>query len=308
MSAPVPQWKRPLCWCPGRRAGPTCSPCCRQPAQGPWRGDTSPEIASFLSPQEAGFFQADKREKHPGLSLSQGSFQQQWRGELSPCQGPGVVQGEPAPYCSAAPGDQARLKPPNAPAPEQKLPLCWFPGGLSAQVGGPVCLQELGRTRRSIETVSHQAPGAFTAERRGISVLTWSSSSATSWPSDRGTTFKVPELGSTRRNNSRDHSWGRAPRGLLAAGSWRRGPLHGGRTVYSLQRMPASPGMQAVMLGSSQLAWGQLPTKSLWGWSECPRGSERPVTRGIQVRLRGLKTDCAVQERSPLPHKHLNWG
>ena len=137
-----------------------------------------------------------------------------------------MVQGEPAPYCSAAPGDQARLKPPNAPAPEQKLPLCWSPGGLSAQVGGPVCLQELGRTRRSIETVSHQAPGAFTAERRGISVLTWSSSSATSWPSDRGTTFKVPELGSTRRNNSRDHSWGRAPRGLLAAGSWRRGPLH----------------------------------------------------------------------------------
>lgn len=37
-----------------------------------------------------------------------------------------------------------------------------------------------------------------------------------------------------------------------------------GRTVYSLQRMPASLGMQAVMLGSSQLAWGQLPTKSLW--------------------------------------------
>ena len=209
-------------------------------------------------------------------------------GGLSPCQGPGVVQGEPAPYCSTAPGDQARLKPPNAPAPEQKPPLCWCPGGLSAQAGSPVCLQELGRTRRSIETVSHQAPGAFTAERKGISVLTWSPSSAASWPSDQGTTFKVPELGSIRRKNSRDHSWGRASRGLPAAGSWRRGPWHVCRTVYSLQRMPASPEMQAVMLGSSRLAWGQLPTKSLWGWSECPGGSECPVTRGIQARLRSV--------------------
>ena len=67
-SGPITSWE----------AGPAGSPCCRQPAQGPRHGDTSPEIASFLSPQEAGFFQADKREKHPGLSLSQGSFQQRW--------------------------------------------------------------------------------------------------------------------------------------------------------------------------------------------------------------------------------------
>lgn len=37
-----------------------------------------------------------------------------------------------------------------------------------------MCLLELGRTRRSTETVSHRGPGALIAERRGISVLTWS--------------------------------------------------------------------------------------------------------------------------------------
>ena len=75
------------------------------------------------------------------------------------------------------------------------------------QVGGPVFLQELGRTRRPPETTSHQGPGVLMAERRGFRGPTWSLSSAASWLGDRGT-LKIPEPGSARRNNSRDHSWG----------------------------------------------------------------------------------------------------
>ena len=75
------------------------------------------------------------------------------------------------------------------------------------QVGGPVFLKEVGRTRRPPETMSHQGPGVLTAERRGVRGPTWSPSSAASWPGDRGT-LKIPKPGSTRRSNHRDHSWG----------------------------------------------------------------------------------------------------
>ena len=121
VSAPVQQWKRPLRRRPGGRAGPAGSPCCRQPAQGPRHGDTSPEIASFLSPQEAGFFQADKREKHPGLSLSQGSFQQWW-GAL-PLPGAGRGAGRASSLLLYSAGWPGTTEAPERPRPRAEAPF-----------------------------------------------------------------------------------------------------------------------------------------------------------------------------------------
>ena len=91
-------------------------------------------------------------------------------------------------------------------------------------------------------------------------------------------------------------------RGPLTGGRW-RGGLRGALRIFAGldANQLGDPGSEA---GSSQLAWGQIPTKSLWGWSERPRREGAPCHQRLSSQIEM----CAVQEGSQQPHERLNCG